>query len=170
MRNDSAKWDRLRTAREFELSPKVRLKRVDGLQLTLLSGPRVLEQIDLPQIGWPDLAPLDPHAVMMRRDRVLIVGGASLPEGWDETTNQVASDMSHGYAVFDLSGPGALDVLQVGTELFLDRPSRSAARLAFGLGLLIHRFTDEHTYRIFVPRYHADALIAHLKAAGQQGA
>ncbi|SHH36581.1 hypothetical protein SAMN05444003_2912 [Cognatiyoonia sediminum] len=164
MRDDSHKWDRLTKDDVIELPNGARLSHVKNLTLTMISGPNVLKQIDAPQVGWPDVIDTDRYAVVMRRDRVLLVGDTDLTEGWDDTKSLAISDMTHGYDVFDLSGPHALSMLQQGTEIHLDEPSRSAVRLAFGLGLHIYRYGAEDTFRVHVLTHQREALIGYLKA------
>lgn len=164
MRDDRLKWTAPRGEVRFDLGGGTTLTQVKGLQLTLRSGTNVLNTTDLPQVGWPDIAPDGEHVLVMRRDRLLCVGGDTTAEGWDDTTQQAVSNMSDGYAVFDLSGDLAFQILQAGTEISLTLPSRSVVRQTFGLGLLIHRIKDEDTYRLYALRYNADALIGHIQA------
>lgn len=167
MRDDSHKWDRLTKDVVIDLPNGMRLSRVQDLTLTMISGPNVLKQIDAPLVGWPDVTDEDRYAVVMRRDRVLLVGDTDLTEGWDDALNLAISDMTHGYDVFDLCGPQALSTLQQGTEIHLDQPSRSAVRLAFGLGLHIYRHWAEDTFRIHVLTHQREALIGYLKAVSK---
>ena len=167
MRDDSHKWDRLTNDDVIKLPNGTRLSRIKDLTLTLISGPNVLGQVDAPLVGWPEVIDGDRYAVVMRRDRVLLVGDTDLIEGWDDTKNLAVSDMTHGYDVFDLSGPHALSMLQQGTEIHLDQPSRSVVRLAFGLGLHIYRHGAEDTFRVHVLTHQREALIGYLKAVSK---
>ena len=167
MRDDSDKWGPLTKDVVINLPNGMRLSRIKDLTLTMISGPNVLKQVDVPMVGWPDIAETGQYAVIMRRDRVLLVGDTDLIEGWDDTKNLAVSDMTHGYDVFDLSGPHALSMLQQGTEIHLDQPSRSAVRLAFGLGLHIYRYGAEDTFRMHVLTHQREALIGYLKAVSK---
>jgi len=167
MRDDSHKWDRLTKDDVIEMPNGARLSHVKNLTLTMISGTNVLKQIDAPQVGWPEVTDADRYAVVMRRDRVLLVGDTDLTEGWDDAKNLAVSDMTHGYDVFDLSGPQALSMMQQGTEIHLDQPSRSVVRLAFGLGLHIYRYGAEDTFRVHVLTHQREALIGYLKAVSK---
>ena len=167
MRDDRTKWDRLSSDIAVELARGTTLRRVNGLQLTMISGPSVLSSFDVfdvSLVGWPEVASEDRYAVTMRRDRVLLVGACDLEDGWHADRNLAVSDISHGYAVFELSGEATIGLLKQGTEIDLDRPSKSVVRLAFGLGLHIYRYGNESTFRIHVLSHQSEALIGFLKS------
>lgn len=165
MRDDRSKWDCLSSDTTFELARGATLRRMKSLQLTMISGPSVLSSLDAPLVGWPDVIREDRYAVTMRRDRVLLVGACDLEDGWHADRNLAVSDISHGYAVFELSGEATLSLLKQGTEIDFEQPSQSAVRLAFGLGLHIYRYNDENTCRIHVLSHQSEALIGFLKSA-----
>ncbi len=162
MRDDSAKWDAPAVLADTVRANGLVLTQVDLTRQTLISGPGVLAQTEWPVVGWPGLAPAAPYAIALRRDRVLVVDGPEMTDGWHEETNCAVSDASDAYAVFDLSGARAFGVLQRGAELSLDVPSKSAARLLFGLGVFLYRIEAEDRFRIHVASGHAEALLAHI--------
>lgn len=118
---------------------------------TLISGARVLAQFP-DAVGWPDIASGNAYALSLRRDRVLLVNGPERPDGWDDDSGQAVSDVTDAYTVFDLTGPNALDLLKHGTEIGLHPPSRSVARMLFGVGVILYRHRTGDRFRLHVPR------------------
>ncbi|MEQ9240872.1 hypothetical protein [Roseovarius indicus] len=164
MRDDTALWDTPRNpAAPINLGP-AKLTPVHLARQTLVSGPNVLTQTDLPLVDWPGAAPADAYAVTLRRDRLLLVNAPETPDGWNEATRQASSDVTDAYTVFDLTGD-ALPLLRRGAEITPDIPSRSTARLLFGLGVFLYRMEDAKTYRLHVPRAHAEGLVTHFEKA-----
>lgn len=170
MRDDSARWDTPRDPAAAVDLGIAGLTPVQPIRQTLVSGPGILSKTDLPLVEWPGAAPEGAYALSLRRDRVLLVDGPELMEGWDEEKARAVSDASDAYAVFDLSGPGAFDILRRGAELRLDIPSRSVARMLFGLGVFLYRLEDRATFRLHVARAQAEALVGSLGTAGRQAA
>jgi hypothetical protein len=117
----------------------------------------------VPVLRWPDLIPEDgaAYALSLRRDRVLIVGGESLDEGWHQASQQAVSDVSGCWRVFDLPGPRAFAILERGGEVSVDVPSSSAVRFLFGFEVLLS-LRPEQGCRIHVPTAQAVALIQHV--------
>jgi len=144
--------------------PGVSVSSVDVVRQTLISGPRVLQQIKHTLIGWPDIAEQRSYAITLRRDRVLLINEASEPDGWNPDLNQAISDVSDAYSVFELQGDESLSLLNRGTELSLKIPSRSAARRLFGLDVILYRFTDANRYRLHVQSAQADALLDNINS------
>ncbi|MEM7209099.1 MAG: hypothetical protein AAF434_14850 [Pseudomonadota bacterium] len=135
---------------------------------TLVSGPDVRAQINQALIGWPDIVENDSYAIACRRDRIMRINGPDAREGWDAANNQAISDASDAYAVFDLTGTDAMDLLKRGAEISLQSPSKSVARILFGLGVFLYRVGDK-VFRLHVARCDADALVGLLKSAGKSG-
>lgn len=165
MRNDSNKWDAPAALTVGHTENGVALTPIELTRQTLISGPRVLSQADWSIVGWPGIAPTPPYALSLRRDRVLLVDGPDMAEGWQEDTQRAISDASDAYSVFDVSGDRAFEVLQRGAELRLDAESKSVARLLFGIGVLLYRVNTEDQFRIHVASSHAEALVKSLKLA-----
>jgi len=166
MRDDTALWDAPRDPTEpIDLGP-AQLTPVQLTRQTLVSGPDVLHQTDLPLVEWPDAAPSGPYALTLRRDRLLLVNGPEAPDGWNDATRQATSDVTDAYSVFDLTGD-ALPLLGRGAEISPDIPSRSVARLLFGLGVFLYRLDNATTYRLHVPRAHTEALVKHVETAAR---
>ena len=169
MRDDTALWDAPRDpTKPIDVGPAT-LTPVQLTRQTLVSGPNVLHQTDLPLVEWPGAAPSGPYALTLRRDRVLRINAPETPYGWNDTTQQATSDVTDAYTVFDLTGD-ALPLLGRGAEITPDIPSRSTARLLFGLGVFLYRLEDATTYRLHVPRAHAEALVKHVETAARQRA
>jgi len=162
MRDDRLKWDAPEVVKTSFVAEKVTVTPVLLERQTLISGANVLKQIAQPVIEWPQITPEKSYALSLRRDQVLLVNGPEMTDGWSEVTQQSISDASDTWAVFDLSGPGAITLLNCGTELSLNVQSRSVSRLAFGLEVLIYRIIDHDRFRIHVASSQADTLLKHL--------
>ncbi len=98
-------------------------------------------------------------------DRLLEINGADRQEGWHEEQNMAVSDVSHAYSVFDLIGPGAMELLQRGTEIRLDQPSKSAVRRFFGFEVILYRVQSETRFRLHIANAHDHALCEFLTKA-----
>ena len=165
MRDDSQKWDAPGTIDATELAQGLMVEPVTLTRQTLISGVDILGQTDHPVVAWPDMVTEQVYALTLRRDRMLLVNGPEVAEGWHENTAQAVSDVSDGHAVFDICGPTALATLKRGAEVRLDVPSASVARLLFGLNVFLYRFGEENRFRIHVPRSQTEALLRSLKAS-----
>ncbi|MCZ4351221.1 hypothetical protein O4H61_01695 [Roseovarius aestuarii] len=165
MRDDSQRWDAPLPPDYAHSAKGITLTRTTLARQVVVSGPRVLTQIEGPVAEWPGIVTGQSYALCLRTDRVLLVNGPPLSEGWHEGTDQAVSDASDAYAVVDISGPRSLEVLTRGAELSLQHPSKSVARLLFGLGVFLYRHDSEDRFRIHVPSSQADALIQSIKGA-----
>jgi len=152
MRDDRDKWAASQFASlDADDSPPLKAEgiRVQACLLraqTCVSGVSVLSAF--PATGWPDIVnAVQGYAVCLRRDRVLLVNNNDLPkDGWHGTQSIAVSCL----------------LLQRGTEVSLQEPSKSAVRLLFGYEVVLYRIEDL-TFRIHVDRAHADALWAHFE-------
>jgi hypothetical protein len=165
MRDDSEKWDAPDALPRVHTENGVTLTPVTLTRQVLISGPQVLSCPDWPILRWPDIAPAPPYALSLRRDRVLLVDGPEMADGWHPDSGCAISDASDAYAVFDLSGRRAFEVLQRGAELRLDLPSPSVARLLFGLAVFLYRVEKGDRFRIHIASSQAEALVKSLKLA-----
>ena len=127
MRDDSQRWEPPAERFDFVV-PGVRALEVDLPESWMISGPGVLEQFAAHYVSWPDVVDVPAYAVALRRDRILWIGPWDHGGGYDPSRQLAVSDVSDAFAVIDLSGPHALDLLRHGTELRLDKPSRSVSR------------------------------------------
>ncbi|MEL7011800.1 MAG: hypothetical protein AAFO72_00825 [Pseudomonadota bacterium] len=167
MRDDSKRWPAPRDPSEVIEAPGLSIKKIHLKRLILLSGPRALRQTTLPLTEWPDIQTGDSLALVLRRDRVVEVDGPARTDGWDSTQALAISDVTDGYAHVELSGANALNLLRRGTELDLGVPSRSTARLCFGLGVSLYRFGNENTFRLLVASAQDEALWHALSDAAE---
>ena len=131
---------------------------------TLISGVSASAMVE-PSTGWPDIVDTTRYRLNRRRDRIVEINSEARAEGWDASRQQAVSDVTHGYSVFHLSGPNALGILKRGTEISLNTPSKSVARMLFGLDVWLYRFGAEDAFRLHVPRAFGEATIAHLTRA-----
>ncbi|MFK7751272.1 MAG: hypothetical protein AB8B51_01865 [Sedimentitalea sp.] len=109
-----------------------------------------------------------PYALRLRRDRILIVDGPELPDGWHDDLGLAVSDVTDGYGVIDIKGGTALGLLQRGTEISATLASPSVVRGFYGYDVLIYGFGGENQYRIHVPRAHFAGLFALLVTFAEQ--
>jgi|TARA_R110002072_G_scaffold19100_32_gene71242 sarcosine oxidase gamma subunit len=171
MRDDSHRWDASISA---DMSADMSIVK-DGLSIaavalnrqTLISGPAVLTQVEDQVVEWPGVAASAAYTLCLRRDRVLVVNGPDVADGWDVEEQLAISDVSDAYRAFDLEGPHAMEVLNRGAELSLTVPSRSVARMLFGLGVLLYRVGAKNRFRIHVASAQADALWKSLQTAAR---
>lgn len=163
MRDDSAKWSADRgTQRPPVRTGGVQICLLQPHRQTLISGPHTAALALAgcsAATGWPAPASGETYALRLRRDRILVVNGSDLTDGWHADPGLAVSDMTGGYAVIALSGDGATDLLNTGTELDPAQPSASVARLLHGYPVLLYRFQGETTdYRLHVPRASLEGL------------
>ena len=171
MRDDSAKWPLIDTDSLALEGPGVALHSLVVGRQTLVSGAGVLarftERLGAP-VGWPDPARGASYALGLGRDRLLLVNGPALEDGWDARAGLAVSDMSGGYAVFGLCGPGIGAVLARAGEIDPARPSRSVARLFLGLEALLYFHEAApgggQALRLHVSASQAMALVEALEA------
>ena len=165
MRDDRNKWAPAGLyGQEIDLGLTA-MSRVHLERQTLMSGPDLASRSVPPCTGWPDVVADDVYTIALRRDRLLEINGADRQEGWHEEQNMAVSDVSHAYSVFDLIGPGAMELLQRGTEIRLDQPSKSAVRRFFGFEVILYRVQSETRFRLHIANAHDHALCEFLTKA-----
>lgn len=161
MRDDSTRWTpALGTDRVAEQSGGVTLMSFRPARQTLISGP-VSAALNLSNIlsaiGWPEPAGKDSYALRLRRDRILVVNGPALADGWHDDHGLAVSDVTDGYIACQLNGPGALDVVNRGTEIDWTVPSGSVSRRFAGFSVLIYAM-DAASICLHVPHSQFDGL------------
>lgn len=162
MRDDRHKWHALNSFSHPLTAPGVTITRIAAKRQTVISGPRVLTQQPA-ALGWPDIARGESYSLALRRDRLLIVNGDPLRDGWHANDQLAVSDATDAYMILQLEGPGALEILKQGAALDPARASASTARLLFGIGVLIYRYEHENCFRLHVPSAMAQALWQNLE-------
>ena len=167
MRNDNARWtpakglDRPEFQRDGCTLRVIRPKRQ-----ILLSGPMnaLLNAAGLSQaVGWPEQASGDTYAIRLRRDRVLVINGHEMTDGWDSDRGIAISDVTDGYAIIGLEGTRTLQVLKRGTEIDPSEPSASVVRGFAGYPIMVYAYGSDHSYRIHVPRVYLEGLWERLE-------
>lgn len=104
------------------------------------------------------------YAIRLRRDRILVVGGPELEEGWIKAAEVAVSEMTTAYSVIDISGNAAESLLATGTEFNSRSIGPSASYKWHGFDCLIYRRgTDGGTWRLHVRSAHLDAVWDMLK-------
>ncbi|QBY00890.1 hypothetical protein E2K80_09255 [Rhodophyticola sp. CCM32] len=162
MRDDRHKWDFIDDATLPLTAVGVTIALAPIQRQTLVSGPRILKQFK-DASGWPDVVSQDPYALAIRRDRVLLVDHDQVPQdGWHDDLEQAVSDATDAYSVYDISGPNAFELLKRGGEVSLAVPSRSVARLLFGMGVFLYPYKNPQSFRIHVGRAHGQAMLQSL--------
>lgn len=163
MRDDRNRWpsalgpDRPRLTGQAVTARLVSLERqtvLSGSYETLMS----VAGLDVPAVGTFDTAKGDHYAIRQRRDRILVVGGPEIAEGWHDDAGVAATDLTAAYAVIDVSGRNAARLFATGTEISPDVPTPSAARLWHGYTCLVYRYGAEDTYRFHVRSAHLEAV------------
>lgn len=163
MRDDSHRWD----APQHVAATGLVVRQLSLGTQVLVSEPSVLARYQDDLVGWPE-APSGPrYALSLRRDRVLLVGDHTVAYGFDAAANMAASDVSDAFDVIETTGPNALACLKHGAEIRLDQPSRSVARLVFGIGVYLYRAPDSDGFRLHVPRAMTTAFMQHLAEASR---
>ena len=164
MRDDRHKWPAIEdTVQEIKVGA-LKLNRVSLNRQTLISGSQIRSTITGPLIGWPDVATGTTYTVSLRRDRILIINGPDISAGWDDENNRAVSDMTDGYATFDLEGSGGIDVLRRGGEIIETLASLSALRKLFGMNVIIYQYGSAGHYRLHIEVGLAQALQEALTA------
>ncbi len=158
MRDDSQRWVPPRDRAVAVTAPGITVRSVDIARFTLISGPRALSETRLAIADWPGIVEGDSYAISLRSDRILEVNGPARQDGWDADQNLAISDVTDAYRHIEIAGPAALSLLSRGTELDPNNPSRSAARLLFGLGVFLYRHGNSDTYRLHTGSAEDEAL------------
>ncbi len=165
MRNDNENWTPPQTSDAILSVDGFHLERIKLPRQTILSGPAVLNRFQGtlgPAIGWPDIAMAASYTVALRRDRLLMVNGPDFADGWDDTAQLAVSDMTGGFAVFELFGERVFDVLKRGADLNVLHSSRSAVRMFGGFGTILYRFQDQNRLRLHVNVTQEEAILMTL--------
>jgi hypothetical protein len=119
-----------------------------GLSQVLVSGDFVAalgaHAPEAAVVGLWGMAPADPVAARIARDRVLLVGSAPLdmPFGWNG--GWAASPASDAWFAVDIEGPAMPDIIREGTAADLDASSPSAVILFAGLQAILYRREARH--------------------------
>lgn len=169
MRDDRNRWDAQSDHLQSIEIGGVTLHEVVLERQMLVSGALVREAFT-PAVAWPDIAQGDGYTLSLRRDRVMVVNGVPLPEGWDGKAAQAVSNVTDGFRVFEIAGEHAMAVLQRGAELEIKYPSASVARGIFHLSCILYRHEQKDRFRIHVARGHGEGLYQNLIAAMEAAA
>ncbi len=162
MRDDRNSWPAAKGLSRQDLEGENVIARPVSIdRQTVLSGPydTMMRFAGLSDaaVGSTDIARGGHYAIRQRRDRILVVGGDELGEGWSEQHGIAVTDMTAAYAVIDLDGPNAERVISTGTEYSLSHPSPSAARIWHGLSCLLYRYEKDDGFRLHVRSAQAEA-------------
>lgn len=122
-------------------------------------------------VGPRDLAQGAAYALTLAPDRVLVISNVEEPVdlGWTDAGYAV-SDMSDGIISIDVTGPGALALMQQGTSYDLaarDSRTGESANIVFA-GLRVAVVRRAEGYRLHIERPFATALWTWLDAASAE--
>lgn len=162
MRDDRNRWPAALGPNRLDLEGSdVTVRLVQPDRQTVLSGPfpacMKLAGLSGEAAGSGDIVQADHYAVRQRRDRILVVGGPELEDGWNEDAGIAVSDLSSAYAVIEVSGGNAERIIATGTEHLQQAAGKSAARLWHGFTCLIYRHNRADTYRFHIRAAHLEA-------------
>lgn len=162
MRDDRHLWPAAISGARPDLSgPGVTIRLVQAARQTVLSGPyeaaMALAGLTGDAVGSGAIAQGSPYAIRQRRDRILVIGGGEIADGWHEAAGVAVADMTAAYGVIEVTGVRAERLLATGTEFAANQPSASAARLWHGFSCLIYRYQSEDSFRIHVRSAHLEA-------------
>ena len=163
MRDDRKKWPPLQGDERAPLAGTgVQAQVIKLERQTVISGAfkdcLAICGLDAATGGAPIIATGDSYAIRQRRDRIVVVGGRALADGWNDTHHVAVSDMTAAYSVISLSGPHAERIIATGTEFDSSLPSASASRLWHGFGILLYQYERPDSYRIHVRTAHLESL------------
>jgi hypothetical protein len=161
MRNDTGNWTAIPALDVPQGTADFTFQAATLLRQTMVSGTSVLRNFSKacgPAMGWPDIALGGGYCIALRRDRVLLVNGPELADGWHAEAGHAVSDMTGGYAVFEIWGERAIEGLKRGADLNPAIPSRSALRRFGGLDVILYRFEEQSRFRLHCDRAQRDAV------------
>lgn len=158
MRDDSQKWSTQTFDPNVYSSETLVIKQIQPNRQIIISGVRARENTKLALIAWSGFAPAHDYALVLRRDRIIEINGPARSDGWDEQTGLAISDVTDGYAVAHLDGPDAMPLLMRSTEISINQPSASAARLCFGFSALVYAREGESSFAAHVSRPFAQSF------------
>jgi hypothetical protein len=161
MRDDTANWPLPFRPGEEMTAEGLRFVHRPGLRQHLVSSAALRDVPalhDVPRVHWPDPAPAVPHALVLRRDRLLVVGNWAMPEGWHAAERCAVTDVSGAYDVFELTGAEGLLLLQQMMDISPERPSASVMRRLQGVHVALCVTTSPQDLRLHVPRAQAPAV------------
>jgi glycine cleavage system aminomethyltransferase T len=163
MRRDNDNWNPPDPDATVVTSDVLTVTQIYPERQVLISGVNARAASNLTLVGWPGDVIGDRYALVLRRDRVMEVNADQRADGWDNTTQCAVSDVTDGYAVFEIQGTGALALLKQGGFINAEQPSPSVARQMFGQPVLLYR-TNPQSYRLHVNSMYTQTLRDHIKS------
>ncbi|MCP4185329.1 MAG: hypothetical protein GY761_18805 [Hyphomicrobiales bacterium] len=162
MRDDRDKWaPAIGAERPAIKNTHLQLSVLKTQRQTLISGPykKCLDICKLPRAtSWPQTATGNNYAVRLRRDRILVIDGPSLDDGWHDDAGVSVSDMSSAYILVEIKGEAALDLLNRGADLNVDIASGSVVRSFRGFDVFIYRWQSETQFRMHFHHANLEAI------------
>ncbi|WP_170574613.1 hypothetical protein [Ruegeria atlantica] len=164
MRDDSKKWapsypENAQGVTDLTIEP------APIERLTFVSGPRDAA-LEISQCGcaysWPEAATDARHALSLRRDRILVVNGPEIEDGWHDAQALAVSDATHALTGFDLWGSDVIGVLNRISEIDPSRPSRSCEVMFGGIPVILYKIAGSGRFRLFVAPANVAGLIGYL--------
>ncbi|WP_136440889.1 hypothetical protein [Pacificoceanicola onchidii] len=155
MRDDRHKWPAIPgTGRPDLVREGISLRLVTAPRQTVISG-AVSDCLALCGLsaaigGGPDMAQGQTYCLRQRRDRILVVGGPDIADGWHSDLNVAVSDMTSAYSVIEMAGERVEQIIRTGTEFDGMQRSASTSRLWHGYGVLLYRYGRDDQFRMHV--------------------
>lgn len=155
MRDDRNKWPAaIPSARPALIRDGISVQQVSVTRQTILSGGYEdclkLSGLNIAFGGGSEKAVGETYALRQRRDRILLVNGPAMADGWHSEQNVAVSDMTAAYAIIELSGGRVEQLIATGTEFIGNGVSPSVSRLWHSFGVLLYRYGVEDTYRMHI--------------------
>lgn len=149
------KWTPASFALDGGFGVDLRVRTLAGLHLALVSGNTEAGLARLGIRGGPlgatAIAPAEPYALALARDRCLAVSPQSFTaaDGWYPEGFALTA-MNDAYVALEFSGRGLPDILAQATTLDWAQPTRSAAIVFAALPAAASFHGTAHTLRLFV--------------------
>ncbi|WP_299506086.1 hypothetical protein [uncultured Roseobacter sp.] len=163
MRDDRNRWPAtVESERPNLVRDTISMRYVSPARQTVISGNfedcLALSGLETAVGGGTGFASGETYALRQRRDRVVVINGPDIADGWHSEHNVAVSDMTSAYSVLEMTGARGEQLIATGTEFNGDRASASVSRLWHGFGILLYRYGAEDVFRLHVRSALADAV------------
>ncbi len=160
MRNDNERFSAPYAEFVALESSVLSFRPITGLRQTEISGDlakaRSDHKLPIPTCGAGTKTSAT-YALAMRRDRMLVVNGPMLQDGWHDSGYAV-SDMSSAHVAFEFEGSATMDLLSRGTDIDFNNKSAGVARRFRGFDILLYQANCGVSVRLHIGHGHADTF------------
>ncbi|WP_299590486.1 hypothetical protein [uncultured Tateyamaria sp.] len=163
MRDDRNRWPAtVGSERPNLVRDTISIRHVSPARQTVISGNfedcLTLSGLETAVGGGSDFASGETYALRQRRDRIVVVNGPDITDGWHSAHNVAVSDMTSAYSVIEMTGARVEQLIATGTEFNGDHASASVSRLWHGFGVLLYRHGAKDVFRLHVRSALAEAV------------